>query len=145
MYVIFSGWSVGKPMWAAAPLLELKPPSSGTLINFILTGPIKDSAAWVSRFFKAFESKLLDILLLPPHTTRAKTGYTAQVLQHKRADTEDYPLAQNQYINNSPGVFTCIRAGANTGATCICTEMNSLKNLANMRKMIPQKYFPVFA
>ena len=25
------------------------------------------------------------------------------------------------------------------------TRMNSLKNLANMRKMIPQKYFPVFA
>ena len=56
-----------------------------------------------------------------------------------------YPLARNQYINNSPGIFSCIRAGANTGATCICTEMNSLKNLANMRKMIPQEYFPVFA
>ena len=56
-----------------------------------------------------------------------------------------YPLARNQYINNSPGIFSCIRAGANTGATCIRTEMNSFKNLANMRKMIPQKYFPVFA
>ena len=56
-----------------------------------------------------------------------------------------YTLARNQYINNSPGIFSCIRAGANTGATCIRTEMNSLKNLANMRKMIPQKYFPVFA
>ena len=57
----------------------------------------------------------------------------------------DYPLARNQYINNSPGIFSCIRAGANTGATCIRTEMKSLKNLPNMRKMIPQKYFPVFA
>ena len=56
-----------------------------------------------------------------------------------------YPLARNQYINNSPEIFSCIRVGANTGATCIRTEMNSLKNLANMRKMIPQKYFPVFA
>ena len=27
----------------------------------------------------------------------------------------------------------------------ICTETNSLKNLDNMRKMIPQKSFPVFA
>ena len=56
-----------------------------------------------------------------------------------------YPLARNQYINNLPGIFSCIRAGANTGATCIRTEMKSLKNLSNMRKMIPQKYFPVFA
>ena len=55
------------------------------------------------------------------------------------------PPGTNLYINNSPGVFSCIRAGANTGATCICTEMNSLKNLANIRQMIPQKYFPVFA
>ena len=45
----------------------------------------------------------------------------------------------------SPGIVSCIRAGVNTGATCIRTEMNSLKNLANMRKMIPQEYFPVFA
>ena len=42
-------------------------------------------------------------------------------------------------------MFSCIRAGANTGATCIRTEMKSLKNLPNMREMIPQKYFPVFA
>ena len=55
------------------------------------------------------------------------------------------PLARNQYTNNSPGVFSSIRAGANTGATCIRTEMNSLKNLADMRTVIPQKYFPVFA
>ena len=59
---------------------------------------------------------------------------------HRKLFT-NYPLARNQYINNSPGVFSCIRAGANTGAT----EMKSLQNLANMRKMIPQKYFPVFA
>ena len=35
------------------------------------------------------------------------------------------PLARNQYRSNSSGIFPCIRAGANTGATCICTEMNS--------------------
>ena len=57
----------------------------------------------------------------------------------------EYPLARNQYINNSPGIFSCIRAGANTGATCIRTELNSSQNLAILRKMIPQKYFPVFA
>ena len=56
-----------------------------------------------------------------------------------------YPLARNQYINNSPGIFSCIRAGANTGATCIRPEIISLKNLAKMQKMTPQKYFPVFA
>ena len=55
------------------------------------------------------------------------------------------PLARNQYINNSLGFFSCIRAGANTGATCIRTEMKSLKSLPNMWKMSPQKYFPVFA
>ena len=37
-----------------------------------------------------------------------------------------------------------MRAGVNTGATCICTELNSLTNLANMRKMIRQKDFPLF-
>ena len=42
-------------------------------------------------------------------------------------------------------LISCIRAGMNTSATCICTEMNSLKNLANMQKMVPRKYFPVFA
>ena len=41
-----------------------------------------------------------------------------------------YPLARNQYISNSPGVSSRIRAGANTVATCIHTEMNCLKNLA---------------
>ena len=56
-----------------------------------------------------------------------------------------YPLARNQYINNSPGIFSCVRAGANTGATRIRPEKISLKNLANMQKMTPQKYFPVFA
>ena len=42
-------------------------------------------------------------------------------------------------------LFSCIRAGANTGATCIRPEIISLRNLANMQKMTPQKYFPVFA
>ena len=57
----------------------------------------------------------------------------------------NYPLARNPYINNSPEIFSCIRAGANTGATCIRPEIISLKILANMQKMTPQKYFPVFA
>ena len=56
-----------------------------------------------------------------------------------------YPLARNQYINNSPEIVSCIRAGANTGATCIRPEIISLKNLAKMQKMTPQKYFSVFA
>ena len=55
--------------------------------------------------------------------------------------TSQYPLARNQYINNSPGIFSCIRAGANTGATCIRTEMNSLKNLADMRENDPSEIF----
>ena len=58
---------------------------------------------------------------------------------------DTYPLARNQHINNSPRNVSCIRAGANAGATCIRTEMNSLRNLAILRKMIPQNYFPVFA
>ena len=66
--------------------------------------------------------------------------------QGKPQKGEDcYPRARNQYINNSPGIFSCIRAGASTGATCIRTELNSFKNLAILQKMIPQKYFPVFA
>ena len=36
-----------------------------------------------------------------------------------------YPLARNQYINNSPEIFSCIRPGVNTCAACICTEINS--------------------
>ena len=32
------------------------------------------------------------------------------------------PLARNQYMNSLPGIFSCIRAGANTGAACIRTE-----------------------
>ena len=47
-------------------------------------------------------------------------------------------------MNNLPGVLCCIRLDANPGATCIRTEMKSLKILANMRNMIPHKYFPVF-
>ena len=50
----------------------------------------------------------------------------------------------SEYINNSSKVVSCIRAGANAGATCIRADMNSLKNLARMRTMIPQMYFPVF-
>ena len=52
-----------------------------------------------------------------------------------------YPLAQNQYINNSPGVFSCIRAGANTGAACIRTELIPLRIWQNTREIPPQKYF----
>ena len=39
----------------------------------------------------------------------------------------NYPLARNQCINNSPGIFSCIRPAANTCAACICTEINSPK------------------
>ena len=53
--------------------------------------------------------------------------------------------SDSKYIKNSPGPFSCIRADANAGATCIRSERNSLKNLANMRKMIPQSCLPVFA
>ena len=65
--------------------------------------------------------------------------------EHFREVPVRYPLARNQHINNSPGNLSCIRAGANAGATYIRTEMASLKNVAPMRKMIPQKDFPVFA
>ena len=64
--------------------------------------------------------------------------------QHHFLWHPNYPMARNQYINNSPGVYSCIRAGANTGSACICTGMNSTKNLENMRKIIPQICFPVF-
>ena len=70
---------------------------------------------------------------------------TPHVLFDPFRRSKNTPLARNQYINNSPGIFSCTRAGANTGATCIRTDMKSLKNLANMRKMIPREYFPVFA
>ena len=52
------------------------------------------------------------------------------------------PPARNQYINNLPGILPVFARVRNPGATCRRTEMNSLKNLADM---IPQKYFPVFA
>ena len=39
-----------------------------------------------------------------------------------------YPLAQNQYMKNSPRIFSCTRPGVNTCAACICTEINSPKN-----------------
>ena len=42
-----------------------------------------------------------------------------------KCSTTLYPLARNQYINNSPGIFSCIRPGVNTCAACICTEINS--------------------
>ena len=61
-------------------------------------------------------------------------------------------VAAAKYCNLIPCRFhpfskhpICIRAGANTDATCIRTEMNSLKNVANMQKSIPRKCFRVFA
>ena len=56
-----------------------------------------------------------------------------------------YPLARNQYINNSPGILSCTRAGANTGAACIRTKWIPLRIWHNTREISPQKYFPVFA
>ena len=47
--------------------------------------------------------------------------------------------------NNSPGIFSCIRAGANTGAACIRTERIPLRIWLNTRELPPHKYFPVFA
>ena len=38
-----------------------------------------------------------------------------------------YPLARNQYINNSPEIVSCIHPGANTRAACICSRINSPK------------------
>ena len=52
--------------------------------------------------------------------TYASKQYT--IYSEFRCDT-------NQYRNNSPGVLSCIRTGANTGAACIRTEMTSPKNL----------------
>ena len=40
-----------------------------------------------------------------------------------------YPLARNQHTNDSPGIFSCLHAGANTGAACISSAMNSTKNM----------------
>ena len=44
-------------------------------------------------------------------------------------------------INNSPGVVSCIHAGANAGAACICTEMNSPQNLAKYSENDSSKRF----
>ena len=56
-----------------------------------------------------------------------------------------YTLPRNQYVNNSPGIFSCIREDANTGAACIRTEWIPLTIWQNTREIPPQKYFPVFA
>ena len=90
------------------------------------------------------DRKLLLRILFWPHP-KPQNSLVRISVGNQVSNGNSYPLARNQYINNSPGIFSCIRAGANTGATCIRTEMNSFKNLASMWKMIPQKYFPVFA
>ena len=51
-----------------------------------------------------------------------------------------YTLARNQYINNSPGFFSCIRAGTNAGPACIRTEIISPKNLADIWKRAPRNF-----
>ena len=57
-------------------------------------------------------------------------------LRHKTNTSRKRSWGIN-FCANTCGACT----GANTGATCIRTEMNSFKNLANMRKRIPQKYW----
>ena len=44
-----------------------------------------------------------------------------------RTPTGSYPLARNQYINSSPGIFSCIRAGANTCAHVFAPKLISPK------------------
>ena len=36
---------------------------------------------------------------------------------------QHYPLARNQCLHNLPGILSCIRAGANTCAACMCSEI----------------------
>ena len=52
----------------------------------------------------------------------------------------DPALSRSLNINNSPGMFSCIHAGANTSAACIRTEMNA-QEFGNMWKILPQKCF----
>ena len=54
---------------------------------------------------------------------------------------EPYPLARNQYINNSPGILSCICACANTGAACIRTEWIPLRIWHNTRENDSSKIF----
>ena len=76
----------------------------------------------------------LSLMLVFPRISRAwPTLLPPDVRRDIRVDVRQlstpkaYPLAQNQYINNSPGVFSCIRAGANTGAACIRTKWIRLR------------------
>ena len=54
------------------------------------------------------------------------------------------PFTYNQYISNLPGFFLNSR-GCKYKRDMYSHEVNSLKNLANMQRMIPLKYLPVFA
>ena len=107
-------------------------------------------------------------VLTCPKKYRAIWGI-APIAKKYRTIWGHYPLARNQYINNSPRIFSCIRAGADTCAAYICTEINSAKIFLCIgtrdvriqalyqyrgqgpkceyifQKIIPQKYFPVFA
>ena len=67
-------------------------------------------------------------VLTPPYPGFRKMLSLVTVLYGKGLDNrKNYPLARNQYINNSPGIFSCIRPGVNTCPACICTEINSPK------------------
>ena len=65
----------------------------------------------------------------------------ALIVHVAKGDVDEVPPGTKPIHNNSPGVLSCILAGANTGAICIRTEMNSLKKLTNMRKMILKNIF----
>ena len=53
-----------------------------------------------------------------------------------------YPLARNQYINTSPGVFSCIRAGASEYRRGMYSHrVNSPKNLAKSSGNTSSKIF----
>ena len=66
-----------------------------------------------------------------------RAGSTAIFVFPKELPPDTKPI----HTSFARNVFSCVCAGANTGATCIRSEMNFLKSLANMRKMIPQKCF----
>ena len=78
-----------------------------------------------------------------------------QLLQPQLPDTPDYLGVTFSVAQHTPGtkpihkqsaqMFFLYLRGCEYRRDMYSTTMNSLKNLANMRKRIPQTYFPVFA
>ena len=78
---------------------------------------------------------LLEFLLKGPQTELQTLSQNCkQTLQKLRTNRIVNKRAFLKYINNLPGLFFLYSH-----------RNNSLRNLANMRKMIPQKDFPAFA